>query len=65
MRSREGMKIASEKGKQRGKKPKLLDKQQRELRKMYDSGDYNVSNPGRAVLGVTPKMLKRFQAICC
>ncbi len=44
MRTREGMKIARAKGKLRGKKPKLSDKQQRELRKMYDTGDYSVSD---------------------
>ena len=44
MRTREGMKIARAKGKLRGKKPKLSEKQQRELRKMYDTGDYSVSD---------------------
>ena len=43
MRTREGMKIARAKGKLRGKKPKLSDRQQRELRRMYDTGDYSVS----------------------
>ena len=44
MRTRERMKIARAKSKLRGKKPKLSDKQQRELRKMYDTGDYSVSD---------------------
>ena len=44
MRTREGMKIARAKGKLRGKKPKLSDRQQRELRRMYDTGDYSVSD---------------------
>ena len=44
LRTREGMKIARAKGKLRGKKPKLSDKQQRELRRMYDTGDYSVSD---------------------
>ena len=44
MRTREGMKIARAKGKLRGKKPKLSEKQQHELRKMYDTGDYSVSD---------------------
>ena len=44
MRTREGMKIARAKGKLRGKKPKLSDKQQRELRRMYDTGEYSVSD---------------------
>ena len=44
MRTREGMKIARAKGKLRGKKPKLSERQQRELRRMYDTGDYSVSD---------------------
>ncbi|MBO0906161.1 recombinase family protein [Jiella sonneratiae] len=44
MRTREGMKIARAKGKLRGKKPKLSDRQHRELRRMYDTGDYSVSD---------------------
>lgn len=44
MRTREGMKIARAKGKLRGKKPKLSDRQQRELRHMYDTRDYSVSD---------------------
>ena len=44
MRTREGMAIARAKGKLRGKKPKLSDKQQRELRRMYDTGEYSISD---------------------
>jgi DNA invertase Pin-like site-specific DNA recombinase len=44
MRTREGMKIARAKGKLRGKKPKLSDRQQRELRRMYDTGEYSISD---------------------
>ena len=44
MRTREGMKIARAKGKLRGKKPKLSERQQLELRRMYDTGDYSVSD---------------------
>lgn len=32
------------KGKLRGKQPKLSDKQQNELRRMYDTGDYSISD---------------------
>ncbi len=34
MRTREGMAVARAKGKLRGKKPKLSDRQQKELRRM-------------------------------
>ena len=44
MRTREGMAIARAKGKLRGKKPKLSDRQQKELRRMYDSGDYSIGD---------------------
>jgi DNA invertase Pin-like site-specific DNA recombinase len=44
LRTREGMAIARAKGKLRGKKPKLSERQQRELKRMYDTGDYSVSD---------------------
>ena len=44
LRTREGMAVARAKGKLRGKKPKLSDRQSRELRRMYDTGDYSISD---------------------
>lgn len=44
MRTREGMAVARAKGKMRGRKPKLTDRQQKELRRMYDTGDYSISD---------------------
>lgn len=44
LRTREGMAIARAKGKLRGKKPKLSDRQQKELRRMYDTGNYSISD---------------------
>jgi DNA invertase Pin-like site-specific DNA recombinase len=44
MRTREGMAVARAKGKLRGKKPKLSDRQQKELRRMYDTGEYAISD---------------------
>ena len=44
MRTREGMAVARAKGKLRGKKPKLSERQQKELRRMYDTGDYSISD---------------------
>ena len=44
MRTREGMAIARAKGKLKGKQPKLSDKQQQELRRMHDTGDYSISD---------------------
>ena len=44
LRTREGMAIARAKGKLRGKQPKLSDKQQKELKRMRDTGDYSISD---------------------
>ncbi len=44
MRTREGMAMARAKGKLKGKQPKLSDKQQKELRRMHESGEYSISD---------------------
>ena len=44
MRTREGMAIAKAKGKMQGKKPKLTEKQQKELLKMNETGDHSISD---------------------
>ncbi|KPY97806.1 DNA resolvase, partial [Pseudomonas syringae pv. spinaceae] len=44
MRTREGMAVARAKGKLRGKKPKLSDRQQKELRRMYGTSNYSISD---------------------
>ncbi len=44
LRTREGMAIARARGKLRGKQPKLSDKQQKELRRMHDTGNYAISD---------------------
>ena len=46
MRTREGMVVARAKGKLRGKTPKLSDRRQNELRRMHDTGEYSISDPG-------------------
>jgi len=42
-RTREGMDIARQNGKLRGRQPRLKPAQDREIRRMHDSGDYNVA----------------------
>jgi len=42
-RTREGMDIARQHGKLRGKQPSLKPAQDREIRRMHDCGDYNVA----------------------
>jgi DNA invertase Pin-like site-specific DNA recombinase len=44
MRTREGMAVAKAKGKLRGKQPKLSTKQQRELVRMYGTGEYTIAD---------------------
>ncbi len=44
LRTREGMAIARAKGKLRGKQPKLSDKQQKELQRMHETGQYSISD---------------------
>ena len=43
MRTREGVRIAKADGKLRGKQPKLSAKQEAQMVKLYDSGDYSKS----------------------
>ena len=42
-RTREGMAVARSKGRLRGKQPKLSERQQQELLRMYTSGEYSIS----------------------
>lgn len=44
LRTREGMAIARAKGRLRGRQPKLTTRQQQELRRMHDTGDYTISD---------------------
>src|SRR3954447_25890306 len=44
LRTREGMAIARAQGKLRGKQPKLSDRQQKEVRRMHDTGEYAISD---------------------
>lgn len=44
MRTREGMDIAQAKGKLKGRKPKLSPLQQKELKRMHESGDYSIGD---------------------
>ncbi|EBA4458866.1 recombinase family protein [Salmonella enterica] len=44
LRTREGMAIARARGKLRGKQPKLSEKQQKELCRMHETGQYSISD---------------------
>jgi DNA invertase Pin-like site-specific DNA recombinase len=44
LRTREGMAVARAKGRLKGRQPKLTVKQQKELRRMHDTGDYTVTD---------------------
>ncbi len=43
-RTKEDMAVAKARGKLRGKQPKLSVKQQRELMRMYGTGDYTIAD---------------------
>jgi DNA invertase Pin-like site-specific DNA recombinase len=43
MRTREGMAVARAQGKLKGRQPKLSLKQQRELKRMHDTGEYTAA----------------------
>lgn len=38
------MAVAHARGKLRGKRPKLSDRQQKELRRMHDTGEYSIND---------------------
>lgn len=44
LRTREGMAVAKARGKLKGKQPKLSERQQKELRRMHDTGEYSISD---------------------
>jgi DNA invertase Pin-like site-specific DNA recombinase len=46
MRTREGMAVARAQGKLKGRQPKLSAKQQRELTRMHETGEYTISDLG-------------------
>jgi DNA invertase Pin-like site-specific DNA recombinase len=61
MRTKEGMAIARAKGKLKGKKPKLSARRQIELRRMYDTGDYSVSDLGELFAVSRPTIYRSLQ----
>ena len=65
LRTREGMAVARAKGKLRGKKPKLSDRQSRELRRMYDTGDYSVSDLAEVFTVSRPTVYRTLQREPC
>lgn len=44
LRTCKGMAMARAKGRLRAKKPRLSERQQRELRRLHDSGDYSIGD---------------------
>ena len=61
LRTREGMAVARAKGKLRGKKPKLSGRQARELRRLYDTGEYSVSDLGEVFSVSRPTVYRTLQ----
>jgi DNA invertase Pin-like site-specific DNA recombinase len=46
MRTREGMAVARAQGKLKGRQPRLSPKQQRELKRMHQTGEYTITDLG-------------------
>lgn len=63
MRTREGMAVARAKGRLRGRAPKLSDRQARELRRMYDTGEYAVSDLAELFSVSRPTVYRTLQRV--
>ena len=63
MRTKEGLAVARAKGKLRGKQPKLSDKQQRELGRMYQSGEYSISDLAKLFSVARPTVYRTLKRI--
>lgn len=63
MRTREGMAIARAKGKLRGKQPKLSEKQQKELGRMYATGEYSISDLAELFAVSRPTIYRTLQRV--
>lgn len=63
MRTREGMATARARGKLRGKPPKLSERQARELRRMYDTGTYSVSDLAELFSVSRPTVYRTLQRV--
>lgn len=61
LRTREGMAVARARGKRRGKQPKLSARQHKELRRMYDTGDYSISDLGDLFTVSRPTIYRTLQ----
>ncbi|MGH4001518.1 MAG: recombinase family protein, partial [Pseudonocardiaceae bacterium] len=62
MRTREGMAVARAKGRLRGRQPKLSPKQQAELRRMHDSGEYSITDLAELFTISRPTVYRTLQA---
>jgi len=63
IRTREGMAIARAKGKLRGRQPKLTPKQQVELRRMYDTGNYTIADLGEVFAVSRPTVYRTLDRV--
>ncbi len=61
MRTREGMAVARVKGKLKGKKPKLSERRQRELRCMYETGEDSNSDLAELFIVSRPTVYRVLQ----
>ena len=60
MRTREAMAVARAQGKLEGRQPKLSPMQQRELKRMHQSGEYTISDLGELFWVLRPTVYRAF-----
>ena len=60
MRTREGMAVARAQGKLKGRQPKLSPMQQRELKRMHQTGEYTISDLGELFWVLRPTVYRTF-----
>ena len=63
LRTREGMAVARAKGKLKGRQPKLSEKQARELRRMYETGDYTIADLGELFSVSRPTVYRSLERV--
>jgi DNA invertase Pin-like site-specific DNA recombinase len=65
LRTRERMAIARAKGKLKGKRPKLSDKQQKELLRMHGTGQYSIGDLGELFSVSRPTVYRTLARTVC
>ena len=63
LRTREGMAMARAKGRLKGKRPKLSNKQHKELWRMYETGEYSINDLAELFAVSRPTVYRTLAAV--